>query len=273
MTATEALPTAVLAAPPRPALRTLPAAAAPKVAGWTVAVPWLALSLALHTGAMLGAIGLLHAPTGPQTSRAIHLRFEESDASTAAVAAPTPPPPAAFAAEVNEPPVPTREVQETPERFESVLARMNPPAPQTPLADAVVQPPKAGGWRQVDLLQKVRVEPTPNPALPATEAEPPTESAAVAAPDSALVLAPLAGLNPQPEYPAAARRNGIEGTTLLALQVDVDGTVTGVRVVTSSGNGLLDAAALRAARKWRFENGPGSIEVPFVFRLRPPQPD
>ncbi len=234
-------------------------------------VPGLALSVALHAGALLGGIHLLEGRTTGPGQRPLYLRFEESQASAAAVPEPQPAPVATFASEMNEPPVPAREVTPEPERFESVLARMVPPEALAQKDARELAPPKAGGFREVDLLQKVRKEPAEAEpvAAPADTATP----AAAAAEAAALVLAPLAGHNPQPEYPALARRHGIEGTTVLALAVDAAGSVTDARLVTSSGSVLLDEAARRAARTWRFGNGPGTVEVPFVFRLHLPRPN
>jgi protein TonB len=56
-----------------------------------------------------------------------------------------------------------------------------------------------------------------------------------------------------PVYPAAARREGQEGTVHLRLEIKPDGRVGKVDVVTSSGFQLLDDAAVAAARKWRYE--------------------
>ncbi len=64
---------------------------------------------------------------------------------------------------------------------------------------------------------------------------------------------PLVSLNRSPQYPPAARRLGHEGRVLLEVEVLIDGTVGGVEVVESSGHGVLDAAAARAVRGWKFE--------------------
>lgn len=82
------------------------------------------------------------------------------------------------------------------------------------------------------------------------------ESDAQAAPEGGSAGAtaparPSAG-NRAPEYPAEARRRGQEGVVLLRLVVDATGDVTGVSVAESSGWPLLDMAAVRAARTWRF---------------------
>jgi protein TonB len=57
----------------------------------------------------------------------------------------------------------------------------------------------------------------------------------------------------KPRYPESARRAGIEGTTLLKLQVLANGKVGEVLVETSAGHSDLDRAAAEAVRKWLFE--------------------
>src|SRR5262249_1104928 len=54
------------------------------------------------------------------------------------------------------------------------------------------------------------------------------------------------------EYPAQARADGVEGRLVLRLQVGADGSVTQVAVL-SSVESALDAAAIVAAKKWRFK--------------------
>jgi protein TonB len=50
-------------------------------------------------------------------------------------------------------------------------------------------------------------------------------------------------------YPEAARRDRAQGTVQLVLSMQRDGTVTNVRIASSSGYDLLDAAALETIRK------------------------
>ena len=80
--------------------------------------------------------------------------------------------------------------------------------------------------------------------------------------------------NVRPEYPALARRRGLEGRTVLRVEVVATGESGTVAVLASSGHRLLDNAALDAVRRWRFV--PASdvapevaafIEVPVSFRL------
>ncbi|MCB9535504.1 MAG: energy transducer TonB [Myxococcales bacterium] len=50
-----------------------------------------------------------------------------------------------------------------------------------------------------------------------------------------------------PDYPAAARKEGIEGTVVLSIVVDTEGRVVRATVVKGLGHGL-DQAAVEAAK-------------------------
>jgi TonB family protein len=59
-----------------------------------------------------------------------------------------------------------------------------------------------------------------------------------------------------PEYPYEARRSRITGHGILFGRVDPrTGIVTSVKMEKSTGNTLLDQAALNAFRQWRFKPG------------------
>jgi protein TonB len=58
--------------------------------------------------------------------------------------------------------------------------------------------------------------------------------------------------NPQPGYPLAARRMGWQGRVVIEVEVLADGSPGEVAVQQSSGREVLDEAALRAVRGWRF---------------------
>jgi protein TonB len=81
---------------------------------------------------------------------------------------------------------------------------------------------------------------------------------------------------PPPEYPAAERRRGVEGSLRLRLVVGRDGKVRSVAVAEPSGTESLDAAAVAAVRDWLFvpatEDGEAvesTVVLPVSFRLRP----
>ena len=65
-------------------------------------------------------------------------------------------------------------------------------------------------------------------------------------------------------YPLSCRRKGIEGTVTLHILV---GTVVQAEVVTSSGNELLDKAAVEAAEQAHY-SAMGELTLSVEFRLR-----
>jgi protein TonB len=65
-----------------------------------------------------------------------------------------------------------------------------------------------------------------------------------------------------PQYPAAALKQGLTGSVRLRLAVNAEGQVSEAMVVQASPPGIFDAAAVNAARKWRFKAiGPKGSEV------------
>jgi protein TonB len=118
------------------------------------------------------------------------------------------------------------------------------------------------------------------PALgPPTTASPPVSAAArpstVAPEGLAQYARPQGGYQVRPSYPAAPRRLGIQGTTMLRVQVLADGRIGDVRVQESAGHPELDDAAVDAVRRWRFEPARRGAEaiamwvlLPVEFKLR-----
>lgn len=64
---------------------------------------------------------------------------------------------------------------------------------------------------------------------------------------------PRGGYQIKPRYPESARRQGIEGTSLLRLLILIDGRVGEVLVERSAGHPDLDRAAVEAIKRWHFE--------------------
>lgn len=80
--------------------------------------------------------------------------------------------------------------------------------------------------------------------------------------------------NAPPRYPEAARRAGQEGLVLLWVEVTSEGRPDSVTVRQSSGYPVLDEAALRAVKKWKFYPAKigtlpvaSRVEVPIRFQL------
>lgn len=61
--------------------------------------------------------------------------------------------------------------------------------------------------------------------------------------------------HPPPPYPKSSRRLGERGKVVLAVEVDLDGSVAQVIVKKSSGYIRLDQSALNTIRTWRFIPG------------------
>lgn len=81
--------------------------------------------------------------------------------------------------------------------------------------------------------------------------------------------------NPIPRYPRQARRRGMEGRVVLRVTVSADGSPSKITVLESSGYAILDRAAVRTFRDWRFSPAfragipvISSLDVPISFRLR-----
>jgi protein TonB len=80
--------------------------------------------------------------------------------------------------------------------------------------------------------------------------------------------------NPPPNYPAAAARQGWQGTVLLRVRVLSSGHVDSVEVQKSSGHRLLDDEAMATVRSWLFtpsKRGDTPIDgwatVPIEFKV------
>jgi TonB family protein len=78
----------------------------------------------------------------------------------------------------------------------------------------------------------------------------------------------------QPEYTNKARKAKKEGTVTIGVTVDVKGTTQDIQVEHSLAPDL-DAAAVRAIKKWRFEPGklngqpvPVRLQIEIEFHLR-----
>ncbi|RKH07792.1 energy transducer TonB [Corallococcus sp. CA047B] len=83
-------------------------------------------------------------------------------------------------------------------------------------------------------------------------------------PESATPPEPLSA-NLLPEYPSDARSKGQEGLVILKGVVEVDGRVTGLKVMR--GDEPFASAALAAVRTWRFRPAVVSGQPTAVFRI------
>lgn len=170
-----------------------------------------------------------------------------------------------------------------------------PPTPPKPLepvrpapapAPKVAEPPRPQPKVPEPPLAAVVAEPTPlAPVVAAVPAPPPpvvTAPVQVAAPAPPAIELPSSEApelhNQRPPYPPVSVRLGEQGTALVRVWVETDGTATRVELKTSSGYDRLDQTALKTALKWRYRPGkrhgvPEAMWLiqPMGFELSPPE--
>jgi protein TonB len=124
-------------------------------------------------------------------------------------------------------------------------------------------PPKPRVERVAEKPMPKRTEPEAVEPAPQSEAAPPVETPpqTVTAPP-AVAAAPVIDTapdykaaylnNPRPSYPMSARRMGWEGRVVLNVEVLATGYCGDASVFQSSGHEVLDNAALRTVKGWRF---------------------
>lgn len=89
------------------------------------------------------------------------------------------------------------------------------------------------------------------------------------------IIPPVPIQREKPPYPLLARKMGYEGRLILRLLVSKEGKVEQVKVIRSSGYSILDRAAIKTVKRWRFIPAHGVkkavpfwVEVPVVFSLK-----
>jgi protein TonB len=136
------------------------------------------------------------------------------------------------------------------------------------------QPPKTEEILTTNQSEQVAApQPTPEPKR--VEKKPtPQRPTPVAAAKTANVPQPVVIRNTPPIYPETARRAGWEGRVTVRVEVSADGLPMSVALEKSSGYGVLDQAALRAVKTWRFQPRTmggvamaGIVDVPVNFTL------
>src|SRR5581483_11424885 len=241
-----------------------------------------AVSCALHVGLLAGLVLTQHWVSGAVVLHPPVVPVQLVAPDTPPVApepprAPVKPPRLLEPPSPAEPPVARRETPPTPP---FPVARREEPPPAPPPARREEPPPPVAPPAPTP-------PPAPAPAVTAAGDTPvPVAETAASAPTSALVSAPSAspttgrrevsaapsgprtaavapqgitryarpqgGYQVRPEYPATARRLGVQGTTLLRVHVLADGHVGDVLVEKSAGHPDLDEAAAEAVKRWRF---------------------
>jgi protein TonB len=78
----------------------------------------------------------------------------------------------------------------------------------------------------------------------------------------------LATYAPRPQYPYEARSRHVVGSGVCVVEVSPSGSATSASMASSTGNPILDNAALSAFRQWRFKPGSVSkVKIPITFTM------
>ena len=243
-----------------------------------------AVSLALHAVVALNWKCFWHAPSLPSGANRQPMSITLVAGDEVESATTSPPPPALATARV-EPPQPMPATEPAPASVASVqeiIAQEVQPIPKPAEPSLAPNPPLPA---PVTEGKAAAPQPTtqaapPSPSAPLLEAATrPRPTTAVssrvttgAAPG--LRATPIYRVNPEPPYPATARRRRQEGLVLLAVRVTAQGRASRIELKQSSGFAALDEAAWQAVRGWEFEPArlgalavESEIEVPVRFKL------
>lgn len=82
----------------------------------------------------------------------------------------------------------------------------------------------------------------------------------------------LADIHTVLKYPPTAKRNRIQGTCIVHLTMEEDGTFTDIRIVKEIGGGCGKAAldaihAIKTSKKWNFPGYKANYQIPVNFKL------
>ena len=153
--------------------------------------------------------------------------------------------------EVKKPPPPDTPPPPPPKMVQ-VMPTFVPP-PEVQIAQAVIQTPISN----------------PTPVAPPVYAPPkPPVQAPVAAPSVGIACPNSQQIRTEIKYPAAARKDGIQGEVVVEATVALNGEIKDVEV-KSTTNRVFNSVAINAVRQFKC-NGQGRevrVQVPFSFKL------
>lgn len=155
--------------------------------------------------------------------------------------------------------------------FEPASPEPTPPPEEMEEPEPLDAPPEP-----IDPPEFTEEKPTP-PPKPRTDKPKPVAPIArprVAGPPAGATMSmssakAVAVSAPRPEYPYEARRSRATGSGVCVMTVDTGtGAVTSATMAQSTGNPILDNAAVSAFRRWRFKPGTVSkVRTPITFTM------
>jgi periplasmic protein TonB len=116
-------------------------------------------------------------------------------------------------------------------------------------------------------IPKPEPEPKPEPPKPKIEPKPPPEPEAPPLPTVFRDVKPVKKV--KPVYPAEAEQQHIQGSVKVRLNVDVDGNVTDVQVLSAEPPGVFEEAVLTAVKQYKFKKDGTSYQADqqVVFKI------
>jgi protein TonB len=127
--------------------------------------------------------------------------------------------------------------------------KVPPKAPPPPPPDIIKPPPVTA------IAPVVTIQTEAPPPVVAQKPQPPAPpKAAIAPPAPPTELKPITRTHSLPPYPTISQRLGEQGTTLMIVNINTEGSVTECKVDKSSGSERLDSAACDYVKShWRWQ--------------------
>lgn len=163
--------------------------------------------------------------------------------------------------------------------FELAQEFVPAPVPEPSLEPVEVDPTEFGPTTFVNVSVPVRAsshkEERPRSTVTGTNVAKNSGDSSAGSSPAAVKRGPALLRSPAPPYPPEALRNKWTGVVLLRLGISETGEVVSVSLVQSSGYDLLDQAAIKGMKAWRFSPAQttsggaiaSAVEVPVRFRL------
>lgn len=225
-----------------------------------------ALGVTTALAAFVHAAALIGVPWAPASVMEA-VTSDESVTIELAAAPPAPPPPVAAPAPPPPPPPPPEpEPDPEPEPTPEPKPKPKPQPKPQPQQPRPKQTPQRTDPKSTAVPQQ--------PAKPGPVGPQSTQPVQNAKPVMTPPAPSTSHSNPKPAYPELARKRGQEGLVRVRVEIDEGGNLLSVGVAESSGYKLLDDAAVKTVKRWRFKPATrdgvpvrGIVTVPIEFRL------